>query len=123
MLAPTAGTNCSIVNTPVVSPDAHAGTSSPVTAFALDGGALTHFHFQSLFNSVHRRFARAATLIDMATQRKNKDEQHAGLELLIEQFRAAEKRALVRRGVKLWTRAEAERASASVRPIGPDKIN
>ena len=59
----------------------------------------------------------------MATQRKNADEQHAGLELLIEQFRAAEKRALVRRGVKLWTRAEAERARAPVQPLGPDKIN
>ena len=59
----------------------------------------------------------------MAIQRKNTDEQHAGLELLIEQFRAAEKRALVKRGVKLWTRAEAERARASVPPLGPHKIN
>jgi hypothetical protein len=42
---------------------------------------------------------------------------------LIEQFRAAEKRALIKRGVKLWTRAEAERARASVRTLEPDKIN
>jgi hypothetical protein len=59
----------------------------------------------------------------MASQRKITDEQHAGLELLIEQFRAAEKRALIKRGVKLWTRAEAERARASVPPLGPVKIN
>jgi hypothetical protein len=59
----------------------------------------------------------------MAIQRKNTDEQHASLELLIEQFRAAEKRALIGRGVKLWTRAEAERARAAVPPFGPDKIN
>ena len=78
---------------------------------------------ESVFNWVHRRLARAATLIDMATQRKITDEQHAGLELLIEQFRAAEKGALVKRGVKLWTRAEAERARASVLPLEPDKIN
>jgi hypothetical protein len=59
----------------------------------------------------------------MAIQRKNTDEQHAGLELLIEQFRAAEKRALIKRGVKLWIRADAERARASVPALGPDKIN
>ena len=59
----------------------------------------------------------------MAIQRKTTGDQRAGLERLIEQFRAAEKRALVRRGVKLWTRAEAEQARASVRLLGPDKIN
>jgi len=59
----------------------------------------------------------------MAIQQKNADQQHADLELLIEQFRAAEKRALTKRGVKLWTRAEAERARASVRTLEPDKIN
>jgi hypothetical protein len=59
----------------------------------------------------------------MAIQRKNRDEQYAGRELLIEQFRAAKKRALIKRGVKLWTRAEAERARASVPPLVPDKIN
>ena len=32
----------------------------------------------------------------MAIQRKNADEQHPDQELLIEQFRAAEKRALIK---------------------------
>lgn len=59
----------------------------------------------------------------MAIQRKNTDQQHRGLELSIEQFRAAEKRALVKRGVKLWTRAEADRARAAVRPRRPYTIN
>jgi hypothetical protein len=76
-----------------------------------------------LFNWVHRGLARAATLIDMAIQQKNADQRHADLELMIEQFRVAEKRALIKRGVKLWTRAEAERARASVQTLEPDKIN
>ncbi len=76
-----------------------------------------------LFNWVHRGLARAGTLIDMASQRKSPDDQHARLQLLIEKFRAAEKRALIKRGVKLWTCAEAEQVRASVPPLGPDKIN
>jgi len=54
---------------------------------------------------------------------KDADQRHADLELMIEQFRVAEKRALIKRGVKLWTRAEAERARASVQTLEPDKIN
>jgi hypothetical protein len=76
-----------------------------------------------LFNWVHRGLARAVTLIDMAIQQKNADQQHADLELLTEQFRAAEKRALIKRGVKLWTRAEAEWARALVRTLESEKIN
>jgi len=59
----------------------------------------------------------------MAIQQKMRTSGTADLELMIEQFRVAEKRALIKRGVKLWTRAEAERARASVQTLEPDKIN
>jgi hypothetical protein len=61
--------------------------------------------------------------MDMAIQRDKTNDRNAALDLVIEQFRAAEKRALVRRGVELWTRAEAERVMAPLRPLGPHKIN
>ena len=59
----------------------------------------------------------------MAIQRDKTDGRHTGLDLVIEHFRAAEKRALVKRGIELWTRAEAEWAIAENAPLPPEKIN
>ena len=59
----------------------------------------------------------------MAIQRNKTDGPHAGLDLVIEHFRAAEKRALVTRGIELWTRAEAEWAIAQNAPLPPEKTN
>jgi len=39
-------------------------------------------------------------------QRNRSDEQDADLRILIERFREAEKRALLKRGIELWTRTE-----------------
>lgn len=44
--------------------------------------------------------------MDMANQQDTKDEQEARIQALVEQFRAAEKRALLKRGIELWTRTE-----------------
>ena len=44
--------------------------------------------------------------MDMAIQRNHSDEQEARLTILIERFQEAEKRALVKRGIELWTRTE-----------------
>jgi hypothetical protein len=44
--------------------------------------------------------------MDMAIQRNDTDEREARLKLLIERFQDSEKRALVKRGVELWTRSE-----------------
>lgn len=62
--------------------------------------------------------------MDMAMQRDDMDEREARLDMMIEQFHAAEKRALVKRGIALWTRAERQ---LSIVPfdatLPPNKIN
>jgi hypothetical protein len=64
------------------------------------------------------------TLIDMANQRDNADEPQARLELMIEEFRTAEKRALLKRGITLWTRTEAQHRIAQFdAPFPQGKIN
>jgi hypothetical protein len=45
-------------------------------------------------------------MMDMAIQRNNTDEREARLTILIERFQDAEKRALLKRGIELWTRTE-----------------
>jgi hypothetical protein len=77
-----------------------------------------------LFNSEHPKFARTATLMDMANQRDD-EERETRLRTMMEQFRAAEQRALLKRGITLWTRAERQLgivpfAEAS---LPPNKIN
>ena len=60
----------------------------------------------------------------MAIQRDDTDEQQARLELIIEQFQAAEKRSLLKRGIALWTRAEAQRRMVRRdRSLPREKIN
>ena len=44
--------------------------------------------------------------MDMAIQRNNTDEREARLTMLIERFQDTEKRALLKRGIALWTRTE-----------------
>jgi len=78
-----------------------------------------------MFNTEHPRFARPATLMDMANQRHDDEERESQLRTMMEQFRAAEERALVKRGITLWTRAERQLgivpfADAS---LPPNKIN
>ena len=77
-----------------------------------------------LFNSEHPKLARPATLMDMANQRDD-EERETRLRTMMEQFRAAEERALLKRGITLWTRAERQLgivpfADAS---LPPNKIN
>ena len=44
--------------------------------------------------------------MDMAIQRDDKDEREARMDILIERFQEAEKRALLKRGIALWTQTE-----------------
>jgi hypothetical protein len=44
----------------------------------------------------------------MAIDRTHADELEARLTLMMEEFRAAQKRALIKRGIGLWNRTEAE---------------
>jgi hypothetical protein len=50
--------------------------------------------------------------MDMAIQRDNTDEREARLGMMIEQFRTAERAALLKRGIALWTRTEAHQRIA-----------
>ena len=60
----------------------------------------------------------------MAIQRDDTDERQARLDSIIEQFRAAEKRALLKRGIALWTRTVAQRRMVRRdRSLPPEKIN
>ena len=60
----------------------------------------------------------------MAIDRGDSDERQARLDSMIEEFRAAQQRQLVKRGRILWERAEAARQAIScVTPLPPDKLN
>ena len=59
--------------------------------------------------------------MDMAIQRDQKDEREQRIDILTEQFRAAEKRALLKRGIELWTRTELGTIFEAPRPLA--KIN
>jgi len=56
----------------------------------------------------------------MVIERKETDESES-LERLVERFRNAEKRALVKRGIEMWTRTERLVAQTPV-TVGP-KLN
>ena len=55
----------------------------------------------------------------MAIQRDATEERQARLDALIEKLRAAEKRQLLKRGIALWNRTEAE----STHAMPAEKIN
>jgi len=60
----------------------------------------------------------------MAIDRNDRDEREARLNGLIEEFRAAQQRRLVKRGIALWNRAEAaQQAMAWVDPPPPEKVH
>jgi hypothetical protein len=44
--------------------------------------------------------------MDMAIQRDDTEERETRLRMMMERFRAAEERALVKRGIRLWIDAE-----------------
>ncbi len=63
--------------------------------------------------------------MDMANQRDHNEEREAWLRTMMERFRAAEERALVKRGITLWTHAERQ---LGIMPFAdarlpPNKIN
>ena len=54
----------------------------------------------------------------------NSDERRAArIDAMIQEFRAAQQRRLVKRGIALWNRAEAQQAMACVEPPPPEKIH
>jgi hypothetical protein len=59
--------------------------------------------------------------MDMAIQRDQTGEREERIHILTEQFRAAEKRALLKRGIELWTRTELGMIDETPRPLA--KIN
>ena len=59
----------------------------------------------------------------MAIQRETTEKRQARLDDLIEELRAAEKRQLLKRGILLWTRAEAQRGIAPPDAVPLEKIN
>jgi len=78
-----------------------------------------------LFNSEHPKFARPATLMDMANQRHDDEERETRLRTMMEQFRAAEQRTLLKRGITLWTRTERQLGIVPFADanLPPNKIN
>jgi hypothetical protein len=60
----------------------------------------------------------------MTIDRKKSDERQARIDAMIEEFRAAQQRRLVKRGIALWNRAEAaQRAMECVEPSPPDTVH
>ena len=59
----------------------------------------------------------------MAIQRDATEERQARLDALIAELRAAEKRQLLKRGVLLWNRAEAQKEIEPQGAIPSEKIN
>ena len=60
----------------------------------------------------------------MAIDRHDSEERQARLDLMITEFRAAQQRRLVKRGIALWSRAEAAHlAMAYVAPAPPEKVH
>jgi hypothetical protein len=60
----------------------------------------------------------------MATQRdREEDEREVWLRKLMEQFRASEERALVKRGIAMWTHAERLLGFEPFAALPPNKIN
>jgi hypothetical protein len=58
----------------------------------------------------------------MAIQRDTTEERQARLDKMITEFRDAQKRALLKRGVTLWNRTDQEQALTPAVPP-PDRIN
>ncbi len=62
--------------------------------------------------------------MDMAIQRDDDDERETRLNTMIEQIRTAEQRALLKRGIALWTQTEMQSGIPFLHaPLPPNKIN
>ena len=60
----------------------------------------------------------------MAIDRNDTEERQARLDWMIEEFRAAQKRRLIKVGIALWNRTEAaQQAMACVQPPPRDKTH
>ena len=60
----------------------------------------------------------------MPIDRNDIEERQARLDAMIQEFRAAQQRRLVKAGRILWNRTEAaQRAMACVEPAPPDKLH
>lgn len=60
----------------------------------------------------------------MSTDRNDGDEFQARIQALIEEFRAAQQRLLVKRGIALWNRTEAaHQARTWGQPPPPERIH
>jgi hypothetical protein len=60
----------------------------------------------------------------MAIDRSDHDERQARIDAMIEEFRAAQQRRLVKRGIVLWNRLEAaQQAMTWVEPPPPEKVH
>ena len=58
----------------------------------------------------------------MAVDRNDSEERQARLDWMMEEFRAAQQRRVVKAGIALWNRTEAaQQAMACVEPALPDK--
>ena len=72
----------------------------------------------------HTKSVSSATLDDMSTQRDHDDdEREIWLRQLMEEFRAREKRALVKRGIAMWTHAEHLLGFERFAALPPNKVN
>lgn len=58
----------------------------------------------------------------MAIDRNDIEERQARLDAMIEEFRAAQQRRLVKAGIARWNRTEAAR-QACVKPVPRDKVH
>jgi hypothetical protein len=59
----------------------------------------------------------------MVNDRDDLEEREARMEALIERFQEAEKRALIERGIELWTRAERQLGLRPHPLLPPSQIN
>ena len=60
----------------------------------------------------------------MAIDRSDHDERQARIDAMIEEFRAAQQRRLVKRGIARWNRVEAaQQAMTWVEPPPPEKVH
>jgi hypothetical protein len=60
----------------------------------------------------------------MGIDRNDTEKRQARLDAMIEEFRAAQQRRLVKAGIALWNRTEAaQQAIACVEPVPPDKVH
>jgi hypothetical protein len=60
----------------------------------------------------------------MAVKREHANERRARIDAMIDEFRAAQQRRLVKRGIVLWKRTEAaDQARVWAEPPTPEKIH